>query len=145
MGLRAALHEDYVEPRYLENLYKKKKQANMKNLLDVLQIDDVNLVRHTNVALPEPNFSETPYESIEPLAIGSKMTQHLWKNGHRLDNRLNLLNRPKWSKGKVDIKEGDLVLVKNPDNYCFLQWNLARIIKIHPDEDKVTEVVTFKR
>ncbi|GIY42573.1 hypothetical protein CEXT_404701 [Caerostris extrusa] len=55
-----------------------------------------------------------------------------------------LLNRSKWSKGKADIKEGDLVLIKNPDNYCPLKWNLARIIKIHPGEDKVTRVVTLK-
>ncbi|GIY30398.1 hypothetical protein CEXT_323561 [Caerostris extrusa] len=42
------------------------------------------------------------------------------------------------------IKEGDLVLIKNPDNYCPLKWNLARIIKIHPGEDKVLQVIVGK-
>ncbi|GIX85700.1 hypothetical protein CEXT_105341 [Caerostris extrusa] len=77
------------------------------------------------------------------MAVGQEMTQHLWKK-MVIGIFKKMLSRPEWSKGKVDIKESDLVLAKYPDNYCPLKWNLARIIKIHPGEDKVTRVVILK-
>ncbi|XP_035229455.1 uncharacterized protein LOC118201458 [Stegodyphus dumicola] len=56
----------------------------------------------------------------------------------------SLIALPKWYKGKVEMKQGDLVLVKDSDNYSPLKWHLARIIKTHPGQDNIIRVVTLK-
>ncbi|GFU59026.1 uncharacterized protein TNCV_794371 [Trichonephila clavipes] len=57
-------------------------------------------------------------------------------------NRLQ--QRPKWCKGNVGFKEGDLVLVKPSENSDGLKWHLARILKLHPGKDNIVRVVTLK-
>ncbi|GFX13946.1 uncharacterized protein TNCV_3422571 [Trichonephila clavipes] len=57
-------------------------------------------------------------------------------------NRLQ--QRPKWCKGNVGFKEGDLVLVKPSENSDSLKWHWARILKLHPGKDNIVRVVTLK-
>ncbi|GBL95711.1 hypothetical protein AVEN_665-1 [Araneus ventricosus] len=42
------------------------------------------------------------------------------------------------------FKENEIVLVKNEDNSKTLNWNLAKIIKVHAGKDNVIRVVTVK-
>ncbi|GFR11452.1 integrase catalytic domain-containing protein [Trichonephila clavata] len=55
-----------------------------------------------------------------------------------------LQQRPKWCKGNVGFKEGDLVLVKPSENSDTLKCHLARILKLHPGKDNLVRVVTLK-
>ncbi|GFX76541.1 integrase catalytic domain-containing protein [Trichonephila clavipes] len=72
-----------------------------------------------------------------------KMIQHFWRKwSSEYLNRLQ--QRPKWCKGNVGFKEGDLVLVKPSENSDSLKWHLARILKLHPGEDNIVRVVTLK-
>ncbi|XP_035233500.1 uncharacterized protein LOC118205321, partial [Stegodyphus dumicola] len=101
------------------------------------------LIGSSLIALPEPNFTEIPINRITRWQMVQKLNQHFWKKWS--SECLNkLLNRPKWYKGKVEMKEGDLVLVKDSDNYSPLKRHLARIIKIHPVQDNIIRVVIPK-
>jgi len=51
--------------------------------------------------------------------------------------------RYKWIKGTAKIPKGTLVLLKD-DHLPPLQWNIGRIIEVHPGADDVTRVVTVK-
>ncbi|GFR33196.1 integrase catalytic domain-containing protein [Trichonephila clavata] len=67
------------------------------------------------------------------------MNQHFWRKwSSEYLNRLK--QRPKWYKGNVGFKEGDLVLVKPSENSDTLKWHLARILKLHPGKDNLVTV-----
>lgn len=101
------------------------------------------LIGSSLVAIPEPNYSEIPVNHLSRWQLVQRLTQHLWKKWS--SEYLNkLLHRPKWHKGRLEVKEGDLVLVKEADNYCPLKWHLARILKIHPGQDNIVRIVTLK-
>ncbi|GFQ86905.1 DUF5641 domain-containing protein [Trichonephila clavata] len=75
--------------------------------------------------------------------LGQRMNQHFWRKwSSEYLNRLQ--QRPKWCKGNVDFKEGDLVLVKPSENSDTLKWYLARVLKLHPGKDNLVRVVALK-
>ncbi|GFQ99431.1 DUF5641 domain-containing protein [Trichonephila clavata] len=75
--------------------------------------------------------------------LAQRMNQHFWRKwSSEYLNRLQ--QRPKWCKGNVGFKEGDLVLVKPSENSDALKWHLARILKLHPGKDNLVKVVTLK-
>lgn len=88
------------------------------------------LVGSSLVALPDPDYIEVSMNQLSRWQLLQMFTQLIWK---RWSNEyLNKLQqRPKWTRGLVKFKEGDLVLVKNDHNAGYLQWNLARIVKTH--------------
>ncbi|GFR12775.1 DUF5641 domain-containing protein [Trichonephila clavata] len=72
-----------------------------------------------------------------------RRNQHFWRKwSSEYLNRLQ--QRPKWCKGNIGFKEGDLVLVKPSENSDTLKWHLARILKLHPGKDNLVRVVTLK-
>ena len=95
------------------------------------------------VALPEPNYTETPMNRLNRWQLLQRLTQQFWKQWSSV-YLSNLMHRPKWCNGNVEIKEGDLILVKNSEISGFLKWNLARVVKIHPGKDDIVRVVTLK-
>ncbi|GFX36234.1 probable RNA-directed DNA polymerase from transposon X-element [Trichonephila clavipes] len=66
-------------------------------------------------------------------------------NNELRKNLKQYLRRPKWCKGNVGFKEGDLVLVKPSKNSDSLKWYLARILKLHPGNNtKITVVCIYR-
>ncbi|XP_070581564.1 uncharacterized protein [Ptychodera flava] len=48
--------------------------------------------------------------------------------------------RPKWNKSTINVKEGDVVLLREKE-YARNSWPLARIVKVYPsDDNKVRKV-----
>ena len=101
------------------------------------------LVGSSLVALPERDYSDISMNRLNRWQLIQKFVNILWK---RWSNEyLNKLQqRPKWSKGQVMFKEGDIVLVKNNEHSGYLKWNLARILKVYPGKDNIIRVVTIK-
>lgn len=55
-----------------------------------------------------------------------------------------LLQRPKkWRKVQQNLKEGDIVIIKDL-RFAPTNWPLARIIATHPGEDGVVRAVTLR-
>ena len=54
-----------------------------------------------------------------------------------------LIERRKWLKRSLPLKEGDIVLVADPNTPCGI-WPLARIVSAHPGKDGVVRVVTIR-
>ncbi|GFX01663.1 integrase catalytic domain-containing protein [Trichonephila clavipes] len=69
------------------------------------------LVGSSLVAVPDPNYSEIPMNRLSRWQLVQRMDQHFWRKWpSEYLNRLQ--QRPRWCKGNVGFKEGDLVLVK---------------------------------
>lgn len=51
--------------------------------------------------------------------------------------------RAKWQKPMKNIKEGDIVLVKD-DNLPPRKWAMARVLQLHPGKDGYVRVTTLK-
>ncbi|GFY18419.1 integrase catalytic domain-containing protein [Trichonephila clavipes] len=95
------------------------------------------------VAVPDPDYTEIPMNRLSRWQLVQKMNKHFcskWSSEYL--NRLQ--QRPKWCKGHVGFKEGDLVLVKPSEESDSLKWHLARILKLHPGKDNIVRVVTLK-
>lgn len=77
----------------------------------------------------------TRWKSIE------KLKQHFWKRWH-LEYVNRLQSRPKWLTAKPNATVGDLVLLA--DERCGPgQWNLGRIVEVHPGADGRVRVVSI--
>ncbi|GFR11635.1 uncharacterized protein TNCT_728991 [Trichonephila clavata] len=101
------------------------------------------LIGSSLVAIPDPDYTEIPMNRLCRWQLVQRMNQHFWcKWSSEYLNRLQ--QRPKWCKGCVGFKEGDLVLVKPSENTDTLKWHLARILKLHPGKDNLVRVVTLK-
>ncbi|GFX37817.1 integrase catalytic domain-containing protein [Trichonephila clavipes] len=101
------------------------------------------LVGSSLVAVPDPDYTEIPMNRLSRWQLVQRMNQHFWRKwSSEYLNRLQ--QRPKWCKGNVGFKEGDLVLVKPSENSDSLKWHLARILKLHPSKDNIVRVVTLK-
>ncbi|GFU48852.1 integrase catalytic domain-containing protein [Trichonephila clavipes] len=95
------------------------------------------------VAVPDPDYTEIPMNRLSRWQLVQRLNQHFWRKwSSEYLNRLQ--QRPKWCKGNVGFKEGDLVLVKPSENSDSLKWHLARILKLHPGKDNIVRVVTLK-
>ncbi|GFV47533.1 integrase catalytic domain-containing protein [Trichonephila clavipes] len=73
------------------------------------------LVGSSSVAVPDPDYTEIPMNRLSRWQLVQRMNQHFWRKwSSEYLNRLQ--QRPKWCKGNVGFKEGDLVLVKLSEN-----------------------------
>ncbi|GFS52742.1 integrase catalytic domain-containing protein [Trichonephila clavipes] len=94
------------------------------------------LVRSSVVAVPDPDYTEIPMNRLSRWQLVQRMNQYFWRKW--FSEYLNRLQqRPKWCRGNVGLKEGDLVLVKPSENSDSLKWHLARILKLHPGKDNI--------
>ncbi|GFS54771.1 integrase catalytic domain-containing protein [Trichonephila clavipes] len=76
------------------------------------------------VAVPDPDYTEIPMNRLSRWQLVQRMNQHFWRKwSSEYLNRLQ--QRPKWCKGNVGFKEGDLVLVKPSENSDSLKWHWA--------------------
>ncbi|GFU44337.1 integrase catalytic domain-containing protein [Trichonephila clavipes] len=87
------------------------------------------LVGTSLTALPEPDLTNTPINRLNRWQLVQKLTQTFWKKWSN-DYLNRLQSRVKWQRDEQQFKEKELVLDK--DFSKLLNWNLAKIIKVHP-------------
>ncbi|GFS64815.1 integrase catalytic domain-containing protein [Trichonephila clavipes] len=94
-------------------------------------------------SLPDPDFKGIPMNRLRRWELVQRMTQTFWSRW-TLDYLNRLQSRPKWYKGNQKFKVNEVILVKGENNSKLLNWNLAKIIEVHPGTDDITRVVTLK-
>ncbi|XP_071053585.1 uncharacterized protein [Onthophagus taurus] len=70
-----------------------------------------------------------------------QVQQHFWSRWSK-EYLAELQKRSKWVNGDNNLKENQLVVIKE-DNLPTLKWAMGRIIKLHPGEDGIVRVATF--
>lgn len=98
----------------------------------------------------EPNLMEENENRLSRWQLCTRMKQEFW-NKWSNDYLSSLQIRSKWKEERENLKEGDLVLLKE-DNMAPLNWPLGRVKKIYPGKDELVRVVevaaknkTYKR
>ncbi|GFU88229.1 integrase catalytic domain-containing protein [Trichonephila clavipes] len=82
---------------------------------DVETLTPAHFLVGSFVAVPDPDYTEIPMNRLSRWQLVQRMNQHFWRKwSSEYLNRLQ--QRPKWCKGNVGFKEGDLVLVKPSEN-----------------------------
>nr|CAI5833897.1 unnamed protein product [Callosobruchus analis] len=95
-----------------------------------------------NSPFPEPDVSHLHMARLNRWQLIQKMHNDFWKRWHA-EYLHTLQQRCKWDKSIPETEEGTLVLITN-ELKPPLQWQLARIIRLHPGHDKVARVATVK-
>ncbi|XP_076387400.1 uncharacterized protein LOC143264382 [Megachile rotundata] len=101
------------------------------------------LIGDSLVSLPEHDLIDIASNKLSLWQHIQRIKQHFWKRWH-LEYLQELHTRSKWHTGNhTNIKEGVLVTIKDV-NSPPLQWQLGRIVAVHPGEDGVIRVVTVR-
>ncbi|XP_055611269.1 uncharacterized protein LOC129757912 [Uranotaenia lowii] len=93
--------------------------------------------------LPEPGLKHVPVNRLDKWQLLHKKTTEIW-NRWRDEYLASLQLRSKWRITEANLLRNQLVLVKN-DNTPPAQWELARIMEVHPDSTGVVRTVTLRR
>jgi Pao retrotransposon peptidase/Family of unknown function (DUF5641)/Protein of unknown function (DUF1759)/Putative peptidase (DUF1758)/Integrase zinc binding domain len=99
------------------------------------------LIGRPLTALIEPNYLDVATNSLRRWQLLQKLTQHFWQRWS-VDYLTSLQRRAK-TLGTTEFKLDMLVLLKD-DNVPPTQWNLGRIVELHPGVDGLVRVVTVK-
>ncbi|KAG8232856.1 hypothetical protein J437_LFUL012660 [Ladona fulva] len=93
-------------------------------------------------SVPENDFSESPLNRLSRWQTVQALFQRLWKRWHK-EYLHTLQQRSKWTIAKDGLKEGNLVLIQEP-NAPPLVWPLGRVIATFPGEDGIVRVVQLR-
>ncbi|XP_063371095.1 uncharacterized protein LOC134659355 isoform X4 [Cydia amplana] len=93
-------------------------------------------------AYPEIDLTETSVNRVPFWKMCTKLKQDFWKTWSQ-SYLTQLQSRPKWKYQQTNLKEGDLVIVKNM-NTSPLNWPMARIVKTFPGRDGLVRVADVK-
>ncbi|XP_018357522.1 PREDICTED: uncharacterized protein LOC108757559 [Trachymyrmex cornetzi] len=102
----------------------------------ILTIDEI----HTGI--PEPTLTEIQECRLTKLQRTEQMRQYLWNRWSK-DYLNQLQQRTKWKTKGIDLKPGDMVLIRE-DNIPPLCWPMGRVMETHPGDDGAVRVVTLK-
>ena len=100
------------------------------------------LIGSPMLALPEETFNLAKPGMLTRWQQISFLKQQFWKSWSR-DYLLSLQQKTKWMSPKVDLAEGQLVLV-HEDNTVPQMWPLARVTKVIPGRDGRIRVVELQ-
>ncbi|XP_017484250.1 PREDICTED: uncharacterized protein LOC108372938 [Rhagoletis zephyria] len=93
-------------------------------------------------ALPEPTMLDFKGNINQRWQLISAVRNHFWRRW-QLEYLSTLQTRAKWVRPKKNIREGDLVVVRD-ERIPPANWKLARVVKCHPGQDGYTRVVDIK-
>jgi hypothetical protein len=93
------------------------------------------------VSLPDENVSNDLENRLSRWQLIQRTTQQFWKRWSA-EYLQSLQKRSKWVQSKVNLRVGDLVILK--DEVRPLQWPLGRVTATHPGADNLVRVVTVK-
>ncbi|XP_068987504.1 uncharacterized protein [Bombus flavifrons] len=100
------------------------------------------LIGDTLTSLRERDFRTVPSGRLSSWQRIHQIKQYFWSRWNR--EYLNeLTRRDKWDKGKHDIREGTVVILRE-DNVPSMQWPLGRVIKVHPGADGIIRTATVQ-
>ncbi|XP_050493055.1 uncharacterized protein LOC126874742 [Bombus huntii] len=100
------------------------------------------LIGDTLTSLRERDFRTVPSGRLSSWQRIHQIKQHFWSRWYR--EYLNeLTRRNKWDKGKHNIREGTVVILRE-DNVPSMQWPLGRVIKVHPEADGIIRTATVQ-
>lgn len=101
------------------------------------------LIGRPMTAVPDHTFQgEIKINQLSRFQLIQKLLQDFWKQWSKI--YLNdLQQRHKWRSSTSTIQVGSLVLLKS-DNLPTCQWQLGRIVSVHPGDDGEIRVVTVK-
>ncbi|CAK9826629.1 hypothetical protein ANTRET_LOCUS4442 [Anthophora retusa] len=101
------------------------------------------LIGESLASLPEQNFVDTQTNKLSLWQHVQKIKQHFWRRW-QTEYLQELHTRSKWHTGDgTKIKEGTLVTIRD-ENCPPLQWQLGRVVALHPGEDDVVRVATIQ-
>ncbi|UYV61796.1 hypothetical protein LAZ67_1006612 [Cordylochernes scorpioides] len=110
-------------------------------------LDDFNpltpghfLIGRPLTALPESNDDDVPINYLDRWSLNQKIKNVFWKRWNR-EYLNNLQQRLKWQKSSPNIKEDDLILLKDTISPPAMYWSLGRITKVFPGADGKVRVV----
>lgn len=93
--------------------------------------------------VPEPDASGIPMNRLDRYRLLRKITEDFWER-FRTEYIATLQPRTKWQNIESNLKDGNLVLVKN-ENTPPAYWELARVVATHPDRSGIVRNVSLKR
>lgn len=101
------------------------------------------LIGRTLTALPERNVTSVSITRLNRWQHLQAITQHFWARWHK-EYLSELQTRTKWRQQHQQLlQEGTLVLLKE-ENTPPLNWQLGRVVALHPGSDNVVRVVSVK-
>ncbi|XP_037931528.1 uncharacterized protein LOC119666318 [Teleopsis dalmanni] len=99
------------------------------------------LIGHAIIDYPEA-VDDMNISSLNRWKIIQAMKKHFWKRWKE-EYLTNLQQRYKWKGVQANVKEGQVVIVKNEETYPG-RWPLGKIIDVHPGKDNLVRVVSVK-
>ncbi|XP_012240155.1 uncharacterized protein LOC105680662 [Bombus impatiens] len=101
-----------------------------------------SLIGDALTSLRERDFRTVPSGRLPSWQRIHQIKRHFWSRWYR--EYLNeLTRRNKWDKGKYNIREGTVAILRE-DNMPSMQWPLGRVIKVHPGGDGVIRTATVQ-
>ncbi|XP_043478769.1 uncharacterized protein LOC122509074 [Leptopilina heterotoma] len=94
------------------------------------------------LAMPEKSLPSSQHSLLTRWQLVQQKTEQFWKQWS-LEYQQDLQKRYKWTKSNPNIKIGDLVLIRDI-NLPKSNWQMGRVLKIHPGKDGLVRVVTVK-
>ncbi|UYV65534.1 hypothetical protein LAZ67_3004614 [Cordylochernes scorpioides] len=102
------------------------------------------LIGRPLTAPPESNDDDdVPINYLDRWSLNKKIKNVFWKRWNR-EYLNNLQQRLKWQYSSPNIKEGDLILLKDTISPPAMYWSLGRITKVFPGADGKVRVVEVK-
>jgi hypothetical protein len=98
------------------------------------------LIGEPLTATPEPDLVSLPVNRLSRWQLVQQLYQRFWRRWSN-EYLTRLQQRPKWLQHRTNVKEGDMVLIKE-ENLPPLKWSLGRVTSTHPGDDDLTRVVT---
>ncbi|XP_049872257.1 uncharacterized protein LOC126376657 [Pectinophora gossypiella] len=100
------------------------------------------LCERSLMSLPSPELIDINPRRLNRYEVLEQMRQHFWKRWQS-EYVTELQHRCKWKTRCRDLKEGELVIIKD-DNVPPLLWRLGRVQKLYPGADGVPRVADIK-
>jgi hypothetical protein len=100
------------------------------------------LIGRPLLSVLEESVLEVNDNRLSRWQLVQAIQEHIWRSWAK-DYLHSLQVRNKWSTSPANIKINDLVIVRNPQ-LPPSQWELARIIQVHPGSDSHIRVVTIR-
>ncbi|GJQ79443.1 hypothetical protein Trydic_g16301 [Trypoxylus dichotomus] len=100
------------------------------------------LIGRKVTSIADPDVTTQPVNRLPSLQLIPRLTQIFWKRWS-VNYVSELQQRTKWTRRNDNITIGSLVLLKD-DNAPPLQWQLGRVIDVHPGSDSVVRVVSVR-
>ncbi|XP_054278702.1 uncharacterized protein LOC128997139 [Macrosteles quadrilineatus] len=93
-------------------------------------------------AVPEPDLKGVPQNRLSRWQLLQQMKQSFWKRWSK-EYLQKMQTMYKWRSPSTPVEIGSIVLIID-EQYPPSKWPLARVIGVHPGQEKITRVVTLQ-